>query len=203
MKAILWILGSIGAIVMAIILLFIYEMTPNASMETNAREMGEGYIQKHFDGQAEVYDVLYDNMGNHEFDYAAKVTHKKTGVSFLIYETTDSQVMKDTYASSYYENQIEKDLRPFVNDMEGAVSHFVHISDVPAKYQREDELPDFHDLNLVPNVIIDLERSALEDDEETMEELFVFMEEKLQIERGGGRFVYDPSSGDEMLQMSY
>lgn len=56
----------------------------------------------------------------------------------------------------------------------------------PAKYQREDELPDFHDLNLVPNVIIDLERSAWEDDEETMEELFVFMEEKLQIERGGG-----------------
>ncbi|MYL48149.1 hypothetical protein GLV98_01575 [Halobacillus litoralis] len=92
MKAILWILGSIGTIVIAIILLFIYEMTPNASMETKAKEMGEDYIQKHFGGQAEVYDVLYDNMGNHEFDYAAKVTHKKTGVRFLIYETRDSQV---------------------------------------------------------------------------------------------------------------
>ncbi|WP_406944298.1 hypothetical protein ACJA3J_13190 [Halobacillus sp. SY10] len=203
MKAILWIIGSIGTIVIAIILLFIYEMTPNASLETKAKELGEDYIQKHFDGQAEVYDVLYDNMGNHEFDYAAKVTHKKTGVNFLIYETRDSQVMKDTYASSYYEEQLERDLQPFVKDMEDVVSHLVHISDVPGKYQGDDSLPDFKDLNLVPNVIIDLERSALEEDEEKMEELFVFMKENLRIERGGGRFVYDPSSGDEMLQMSY
>ncbi|MBX0358518.1 hypothetical protein [Halobacillus sp. Nhm2S1] len=203
MKAVLWIIGSIGVIVVAMVLLFIYEMTPNAKMETKAREIGEDYIHKHFDGQAEVYDVLYDNMGNFEFDYAAKVTHTSTGVDFLIYETGDSRVVKDTYASSYYESQIERGLEPFVKNMEGVVSHMVHISDVPGKYQGTDVLPELNDLNLVPNIIIDLERGAKADDQETMEDLFVFMKEKLQIEHGGGRFVYDPSSGDEMLQMGY
>ncbi|MGR9049568.1 hypothetical protein ACQ4XT_13165 [Halobacillus faecis] len=203
MKTILCIVGSIATIVIAIVLLFIYEMTPEASKETKAEAMGEDYIQKHFEGLAEVYDVLYDNMGNHEFDYAAKVTHKSTGVDFLIYESRGSGKMKDTYAQSYYENQIEKDLEPFVKDKEGVVSHLVHIPDVPVEYQGEEDLPVFKDLTLVPHVIIDLDRAARDDDNETMEELFVFMKENLEIERGGGRFVYDPSSGDEMLDMSY
>ncbi|WLR46445.1 hypothetical protein LC065_12750 [Halobacillus litoralis] len=203
MKAILWIIGSIGTVVIAIVFLFIYEMTPDASKETKAEAMGEEYIQKHFEGKAEVYDVLYDNMGNHEFDYAAKVTHKSTGVDFLIYQARDSGKVKDTYAKSFYENQIEKDLQPFVSGMEGVVSHLVHIPDVPVEYQGEDELPEFKDLNLVPSVIIDLNREARDDDKETLEGLFVFMKENLEIERGSGRFVYDPSSGDETLDMSY
>ncbi len=49
------------------------------------------------ESEFEIYDVLYDNMGNYTlFDYAAKVRNLNTGEEFLVYYNEQAGQMEDT-----------------------------------------------------------------------------------------------------------
>lgn len=73
MKWLLWGVGGTVGVILFIIILFIMQMAPNDSRVAEAEQVGQRYIDEHFKDRAEVYDMLYDNMGNFEFEYAAKV----------------------------------------------------------------------------------------------------------------------------------
>jgi len=55
-------------------------------------------LEVHYDsGDYEIYDVLYDNMGNYTmFDYAAKVRDVNTSEEFLVYYNEQADQMEDS-----------------------------------------------------------------------------------------------------------
>lgn len=94
-----------ASIVLALISLllfsFLYGMVPKQSEEKKVIAQAEEYLEeKYSDENFEIYDVLYDNMGNHShFDYAAKVRNKVTGEDFLVYYHSTYRQMVDTRES--------------------------------------------------------------------------------------------------------
>ena len=62
-----WFLLTIGCVVGLIgliIIIFIVEMTPSTGKEEKVKEKASAYLKSQFSGQMEIYDTLYDNMGN-------------------------------------------------------------------------------------------------------------------------------------------
>ncbi|SFJ26808.1 hypothetical protein SAMN04487936_101487 [Halobacillus dabanensis] len=202
MKQILWIVVSLVVLVLGCILLFIFAMIPDNS-EEEAEKMGTAYIDERFPDRAEVYGTLFDNMGNHEFEYAAEAGHEN-GVDFLIYEDSQQKVVKDNYATRYYEEQIEKELDSYISrEITKVEAMDVFIINPLSQYQGEDDLPEFTEVAFDPLVDISLGRGAEEGDEDMLRSLLSFMKEEIGLDQGGARFVYEFTSGDEMLLVDY
>ena len=72
-------------------------MSPNKSEEEKVKMQAEEFLNSNYDGEYEIYDVLYDNMGNFNyFKYAAKVRDKSTEEDFLVYYNDELQEMEDS-----------------------------------------------------------------------------------------------------------
>lgn len=93
-----FIIGVIIAVISLFLLVFIDDMTPDKFEERVIIEQAEEYLEEHYDTEEyEIYDVLYDNMGNYTlFDYAAKVRNSTTGEEFLIYYNKQANQMEDS-----------------------------------------------------------------------------------------------------------
>ena len=67
-------------------------MSPNKSEEEKVKMQAEEFLNSNYDGEYEIYDVLYDNMGNFNYlKYAAMVRDKSTEGDFLIYYNDELQ----------------------------------------------------------------------------------------------------------------
>ena len=74
-------LGVLAAILLGIgllVVVFVLEMKPDKDEEEKIKIQAKQYLEDKFNDNFEIYDTLYDNMGNFEFEYAAKVREKKT-----------------------------------------------------------------------------------------------------------------------------
>ncbi|WP_066224251.1 hypothetical protein [Metabacillus fastidiosus] len=106
-KIIKILLAAVGVIILGItifVLIFWLEMRPDKSEMEKVTKQAEEYLEKNYkDGNYEIYDVLYDNMGNYsKFEYAAKVRKIDSNVEFLIYYNAETDTMEDSLTSELY-----------------------------------------------------------------------------------------------------
>lgn len=72
--------------VVILMFLFIQSMKADPDEEKKVRNQAEQYLEKNFDDRTEIYDVLFDKMGNSGyFEYATKVKREKYGTQFLVF----------------------------------------------------------------------------------------------------------------------
>ncbi|MFE3975258.1 MULTISPECIES: hypothetical protein [unclassified Peribacillus] len=86
--------------VVILVFSFTKSMKADPEEEKKVRIQAERYLVKNFEDKTEIYDVLYNNMGNcNYFEYATKVKHKKYGTKFLVYFNDETGEMEDTFLS--------------------------------------------------------------------------------------------------------
>ena len=122
-KVLLGLLIFVGLGVLTIAILafsFVQAMKSDAKEEEKVRQQAEQYLREHFEaGTTSIYDVLFDNMGNFDFEYAAKVHHENYGTNFLVYHDEDTGQMVDTFISDKWRDDAEKAIQPYINEMLG------------------------------------------------------------------------------------
>ena len=90
-------------------------MSPNKPEKEKVKMQAEEFLNSNYDGEYEIYDVLYDNMRNFNyFEYAAKVRDKSTGEVFLVYYNDELQEMEDSREADKKYNEIENNVKPKV-----------------------------------------------------------------------------------------
>lgn len=125
-KKILLILLVIFLFILAGIVILMYSFTQgmkgNPQEEKKVRDQAEEYVEQNFKHETDIYDVLYDNMGNfEEFEYAAKVREEKYGTDFLVYSNVHTKKMEDTFISVKWRDDLEKELKPYFEDKLGSL----------------------------------------------------------------------------------
>jgi len=124
------ILGILLLGIMILVISFYIGMMPDSDKEEMIRNDAEEYINHTFNDNFEVYDTLYDNMGNFEFEYAAKVRDKVHKIDFLIYHDSETSELVDTYVADKWIKELENDIHPYINENFEKVNEFhVYIDD--------------------------------------------------------------------------
>ncbi|MFF2498461.1 hypothetical protein [Peribacillus sp. NPDC058075] len=155
-KILLTILGVFLIILAGVMILmfsFTQSMKADPDEEKKVRDQAERYLEKTFDEGTEIYDVLYDNMGNlGYFEYAAKVKHKKYGTQFLVFFNDETGEMEDTFLSDKWQDDAEKEIRPYVEKELGDVLISKELGDITENEDWEEiqeEIGDYNQLLLV------------------------------------------------------
>lgn len=207
--AVKWILISVGAIIVffaLVVLLFIIEMTPDRSEEKAVKENAQQYIHRHYSGQMEIYDTLYDNMGNFsDFTYAAKVRDTSNGLQFLIYDRNGEGAMGDDYAISALEEELEEAILDEIDERffnTSMISTTYTDDDLPLGYQGTTTIPSIQEMEFSePTIGIWLTRKKQPADERKVAELIAILQDKVNVphasvivhyqgmERGEGSYV--------------
>ena len=127
------ILGVVGVILLGIGLLvvaFVSDMKPDKDEEEKIKIQAKQYIEEKFNDNFEIYDTLYDNMGNFGFEYAAKVRDKKTNTQFLVYYNDETEQMVDTYIADKWAKDLENEIQSFIKEnLEETTNVHVYFDD--------------------------------------------------------------------------
>ncbi|MDM5222963.1 hypothetical protein QUF86_19905 [Peribacillus sp. NJ11] len=138
-----------------VILVFSFTQSMKADLdeEKKVKQQAERYLEKNFEDGTEIYDVLYDNMGNWGyFDYAAKVKHEKYGTQFLVFFNEETGEMEDTFISDKWQDDAEKEIRPYIENELGDVLISKDMGDIAESDDWEEiqeEIGDSNQLLLV------------------------------------------------------
>ncbi|WP_260284949.1 hypothetical protein [Peribacillus aracenensis] len=155
-KILLTLLGIFSIIVAGVVILvfsFTQSMKADPAEEKKVRDQAERYLGKTFDDGTEIYDVLYDNMGNRgNFEYAAKVKHEKYDTQFLVFFNEETGEMEDTFISDKWQDDAEKEIRPYVEKELGDVLISKEMGDIAESdewKEIQEEIGDHNQLLLV------------------------------------------------------
>ncbi|MFF2858017.1 hypothetical protein [Peribacillus sp. NPDC058002] len=155
-KILLTLLGIFSIIVAGVVILlfsFTQSMKADPAKEKKIRDQAERYLRKTFDDGTEIYDVLYDNMGNRgNFEYAAKVKHEKYDTQFLVFFNEETGEMEDTFISDKWQDDAEKEIRPYVEKELGDVLTSKEMGDIAESdewKEIQEEIGDHNQLLLV------------------------------------------------------
>ncbi|MFJ8069589.1 hypothetical protein ACIQZD_11660 [Peribacillus sp. NPDC096447] len=155
-KVLLTMLGVFLIILAGVMILmfsFTQSMKADPDEEKKVRDPAERYLEKTFDEETEIYDVLYDNMGNWGyFEYSAKVKHEKYGTQFLVFFNDETGEMEDTFLSDKWQDDAEKEIRPYVEKELGDVLISKELGDITENEDWEEiqeEIGDYNQLLLV------------------------------------------------------
>ena len=130
MKIILGILGGIFLGVVVLVILFNLSMKSDPDREEKIRQEAGRYLEANFNDDFEIYDTLYDNMGNFEFEYAAKVREIRSNTEFLVYPDAETEELVDTYVSDKWSDELEEEISPYVSQAFGeSAIVYVYIDD--------------------------------------------------------------------------
>ncbi|KGX86683.1 hypothetical protein N781_16130 [Pontibacillus halophilus JSM 076056 = DSM 19796] len=203
-----WTLGILGVLVALVgffVILFIVEMTPSQEKEEEITRKATAYLKSHYSGQMEIYDTLFDNMGNFEFEYAAKVSNRDNGVSFLIYENSLGK-MVDDYAVSYYEhelhNKIADDIKERFSEIEIITVSYAGTS-IEGAYIGEVDLPKIQEVGATPSLMIWLDRGSEANDEDMVDELIDRLKYDIGLPHATISVEYTPNSNEQRLSKQY
>ncbi len=129
-KIILVFLLLLLMVIMAMIISFNMSMKPDKEKEVEVRAQANEYLKERFNEKFEIYDTLFDNMGNFEFEYAAKVRDKENQIEFLVYMDNETNVIVDTYVADKWAAELENEVRSYIIDKLGEkAEYFVMFSD--------------------------------------------------------------------------
>ncbi|QHT47930.1 hypothetical protein M662_16045 [Bacillus sp. SB49] len=200
-------MAGAGVIVGFLIVIFIVDMTPDAGKEEEVKEKAGAYLDAHFSGQMEMYDTLYDNMGNfHGFDYAAKVRNTTNGVDFTVYEDAASKEMVDTYAVNYFEDELSdlimEDVEKRFTEIEMVMVSYADPA-VTDKYIGETDLPAIQELDAAPSVSIWVNRERKPVDERSVDELLDILKNDLKLPHAQVMVQYQAEEEEGILTKEY
>lgn len=197
------ILGTFGVILIGIgilVVIFFVEMKPDQEEEEKIRLQAEEYLEEAFNADFEIYDTLYDNMGNFPgFEYAAKVRDKKNDIEFLIYYDEETNQMVDTYVADKWENELEKNLRGYLNEkMEGLTDFYVTIpnSEIGKELGIDPlQLKSYKKFNIRPIIRLTFSRERSSEDEKIVQEFITYLKEEAQLNHGTVNVEYIAEDG--------
>ena len=182
-------LGVLGVILLGIGLLvvaFVLEMKPDKDEEEKIKIQAEQYLEDKFNDNFEIYDTLYDNMGNFGFEYAAMVRDKKTNTQFLVYYDDETKQMVDTYIADKWADDLETEIRPFIKENFGETTDFFVFfinENIGQELGIDPVNPrSYKEFDVAPTIRITVPRKRSEGDEKILNEFISFLksEDKLQ-----------------------
>ena len=195
-------LGILGVILLGIgilIVAFLLEMKPDKDKEEEVRIQAEQYLEDNFNDNFEIYDTLYDNMGNFGFEYAAKVRDKKTNTEFLVYYDDETKQMVDTYIADKWANDLEGEIRPFIKENFGETTEFFvfFTNDNIGQELGIDPLnpKSYKEFDVAPIIRITVTRKKSEDDEKILNEFIAFLKSEDILQHGSFAMSYIDEKG--------
>lgn len=180
------VLGVIVLGIATLVVTFILSMKPDKDEEDKIKRQAEQYLKDHFNDDFEVYDALYDNMGNFEFEYAAKVWHKTDGIQFLVYEDETNQ-MVDTYIARKWGKELENEILPFIRENLGETTDiYVYFNDKIGKELGIDpnHPGSYKDYDVEPIIRLTIPRKKKVDDEKLFSEFISFLQNEDKLQNG-------------------
>ncbi|MGE7908079.1 hypothetical protein [Lysinibacillus xylanilyticus] len=195
-------LGILGVILLGIgilVVAFILEMKPDKDKEEEVRIQSEQYLEDNFNDNFEIYDTLYDNMGNFEFEYAAKVRDKKTNTEFLVYYDDETKQMEDTYIADKWANDLESEIRPFIKENFGETTDFFVFFTNDNIGQELGIAPlnpkSYKEFDVAPIIRITVTRKKSENDEKIINEFIAFLKSEDKLQHGSFAMSYIDEKG--------
>ena len=199
LKIILSILGVILIGIGIIVAVFLLEMKPDKDKEEEVRIQAEQYLEDNFNDNFEIYDTLYDNMGNFGFEYAAKVRDKKTNIEFLAYYDDETKQMVDTYIADKWEKDLKSEIRPFIEESFGETTDFFvyFTNDNIGRELDIDPLKpkSYKEFDVAPIIRITVPRKKSDDDEKILNELIASLKSEDKLNRGSFAMSYIDEKG--------
>ena len=199
LKIILSILGVILIGIGIIVVVFQLEMKPDKDKEKEVRIQAEQYLEDNFNDNFEIYDTLYDNMGNFGFEYAAKVRDKKTNIEFLAYYDDETKQMVDTYIADKWEKDLKSEIRPFIEESFGETTDFFvyFTNDNIGRELDIDPLKpkSYKEFDVAPIIRITVPRKKSDDDEKILNELIASLKSEDKLKHGSFAMSYIDEKG--------
>ena len=199
LKIILGILGVILIGIGIIVVVFQLEMKPDKDKEKEVRIQAEQYLEDNFNDNFEIYDTLYDNMGNFGFEYAAKVRDKKTNIEFLAYYDDETKQMVDTYIVDKWEKDLKSEIRPFIKESFGETTDFFvyFTNDNIGRELDIDPLKpkSYKEFDVAPIIRITVHRKKSDDDEKILNELIASLKSEDKLKHGSFAMSYIDEKG--------
>ena len=112
LKVTLIVFGVILVGVVILVFSFTQSMKPDKEKEEQVKVQAEEYLENQFSEHFEVYDTLYDNMGNFGFEYAAMARDKERNTQFFVYYDDVTNQLVDTCIAEKWEDDLESEIRP-------------------------------------------------------------------------------------------
>ncbi|MFK9090807.1 hypothetical protein [Bacillus salipaludis] len=197
-KISLIVLGVIAVGIGILIFTFVQGMKPDKDQEEKVRMQAEKYLAEIFNENFEIYDTLYDNMGNFEFEYAAKVMDKQTHTQFLIYYDDEAEQMVDTYVADKWENDLESEIRPYIKENFGEKADFyVYFDDKIGRDLGIDpaQSGSYKEFNVTPTIRITLPRKKSDGDEILFNEFISILKNEGKPQHGSVNVAYIAENG--------
>ena len=195
----LFILGATVAGIGLLIVSFLLGMTPDKDKEEQVRIQAEQYLEEHFNENFEVYDTLYDNMGNFEFEYAAKVREKKTNTQFFVYYDDEANQMVDTYIADKWTNDIKTEIGPFIKEnlKETTDFHVFFNNETIGNELGIDPLnpKSYTEFDVAPTIRITVPRKKSDEDEKFVNEFISFLQSEGKLQSGSVIIEYIAEDG--------
>ncbi|MGJ9384333.1 hypothetical protein [Salipaludibacillus sp. CF4.18] len=196
-------LGILGVILLGIALLvavFVLEMKPDNDAEEKVNIQAEQYLEDKFNDSFEIYDTLYDNMGNFEFEYAAKVRDKKTNTQFLVYHNDETDQMVDTYIADKWADDLETEIHPFIRENFGnSTDSFVFfINENIGQELGIDPLNprSYIEFDVAPTIRISVPRKRTNEDGKILNEFISHLKNEEELQHGSVILEYIAENGE-------
>ncbi|KAA9030640.1 hypothetical protein [Niallia endozanthoxylica] len=196
------ILGVLSVIVLGVGLLvaiFLAEMKPDKEEEEKVKIQAEQYLEDYFNDNFEVYDTLYDNMGNFGFEYAAKVRDKKNDTAFFVYYDEETKQMADTYIADKWEDDLATELRPYMKENFGEASDFF-VFFTNEQIGQELGIDPLHpssykEFEVAPTIRITVPREKNNEDETLLNEFITYLKSEEILQHGSVIMEYIAEDG--------
>ncbi|HHY73221.1 MAG TPA: hypothetical protein GX497_08340 [Bacillus bacterium] len=191
-----------GVIILGIGILifsFIQDMKPDKDKEEQVQIQAEQYLKEKFNNNFEIYDTLYDNMGNFEFEYAAKVRDKKTGTQFLVYYDGETKQMVDTYIADKWADDLQSEIRPFIKENFGETTDsyvFFTNEKIGQELGIDPVNPrSYKEFAVTPIIRITVHRKKSEGDDKIVNEFISFLKGDDKLQHGSVIMEYIAENG--------
>ena len=195
----LFILGAIVAGIGLLIVSFLLGMKPDKDKEEQVRIQAEQYLEDNFNENFEVYDTLFDNMGNFEFEYAAKAFDQKNHTQFLVYYDDERKQMVDTYIADKWADDLKTEISPFIKLNFGETTDF-HVffnNETIGNELGIDPLnpKSYTEFDVAPTIRITVPRKKSDEDEKFVDEFISFLQSEGKLQSGSVIIEYIAEDG--------
>jgi hypothetical protein len=186
-KSLILTVGILIIIIVGAIFIFNQSLKPDEDKEAKVKIEAKKYLKTNFKDSTVIYDTLYDNMDNFPFEYAAKVTHEKDHINFLVYYNDEINEMEDSYISSKWEDQLDKKVRPYIKQKLEPLDDLIVFYDeqVGKKYNVDPNISStYKDYDATPSIDISVARKPKKEDTESFNEIVTFLKKDAKLKHG-------------------
>ena len=191
-----------GVIVVGLVILvftFIQSMKPDKEKEEQVKFKAEEYLENQFSDHFEIYDTLYDNMGNFGFEYAAMARDKERNTQFFVYYDDVTNQLVDTYIAEKWEGDLESEIRPFIRENFGEKTNFFVYFDDKLGNELGIDWTDprsYKEFNVSPTIRITIPRNKSDEDERLFDEFISFLKSEDKLQQGTVIVEYVAENGE-------